>query len=208
MNLRPATKSDAPTLAKISLLAAGGTFELLLKGLKWRVTPEMVLTALCESEDTEYSYHYYQLVEVDNIIAGGVNYVSVEDRYRLAPNINPLIQKKFKFGILQLFMFLRRARSLRGMNEIKAPRNSLHINDIAVFPEYQKLGLGKELVNFVVEEAQRRNFEYVSLYVWADNVNAVEFYRKMGFVISKTADVRRHKFLPHDQSHLMLRKIT
>lgn len=207
INLRPATRSDAPTLAKISLLAAGGTFELLLKGLKWRVTPEMVLTTLCEAENTEYSYHYYQLVEVDKKIAGGVNYVSVEDRYQLAPNINPIVQEKFKFGILQLFLFLRRARHLRGMNEIRAPKNSLHINDIAVFPEYQGLGLGKRLVQFVIDNAKQRGFEYVSLYVWADNNNAIEFYKKMGFEISKTAQVRRHRFLPHDGSHLMLKKV-
>jgi ribosomal protein S18 acetylase RimI-like enzyme len=206
-NLHPAIKSDAPILAQISLLAAGGTFELLLKGLKRGVTPEMVLTALCSASDTEYSYNFYEVAEVDGKIAGGINYISVEDRYKLAPNINPLLQKEFKFGWWQLVKFLRRARHLRGMNEIKAPKNSLHINDIAVFPKYQGLGIGQQLVNFVIEEARKRHFSYVSLYVWADNISAIRFYEKLGFKIEKTAEVRPHRYLPHTGSHLMLYKI-
>lgn len=204
ISFRPAEPKDAPTLAQISILAAGGTFELLLKGLKRGVTVGMAMTALCAADNTEYSYKHYYLAEVDGRPAGGINYVTVEDRYKLSPNINPILQEKFKFGWLQLIKFLFRARHLKGMNEIKAPRSALHINDVAVFPEYQGMGIGKKLVEFVISEAKKSKNDYVSLYVWADNIKAIEFYKKIGFEIAKTGSVRPHKYLQHKQSHLML----
>jgi len=202
---RPATIEDAPILAKLSIIASGGTFDLLLKGMKRGVSVEQVMTTLCESENTEYSYHNFLVAEVDGKVAGAVNALSVQARYDLAPNINPLLQAKFNFGIVQLIKFYFRARHLKGMNELKVPsRNSLHVNDIAVFPEYSGKGIGKGLMLQVLERAKAENFEYVSLYVWADNIHAIEFYKHLGFTIEKTASVRPHVYLPHISSHLML----
>jgi ribosomal protein S18 acetylase RimI-like enzyme len=204
---RPALKTDAPELAKLSILASGGTFDLLLKGLSRRSVEE-VMTALCESENTEYSYHNFLVAEVDGKVAGAVNTLSVQARYDLAPNINPLLQTKFNFGIIQLIKFYFRARHLKGMNELKVPsRNSLHVNDIAVFPEYSGQGIGKDLMRRVIERAKAENFDYVSLYVWTDNTHAIEFYKHLGFIIQKTASVKPHMYLPHTSSHLMLTKI-
>lgn len=207
-NLRPATKADAPVLAKISILAGGGTFELLLKGLKRGVSVQDVMNKLCAAADTEYSFNYYQLVVEGEEVLGGVNYISVADRYKLASNINPILQREFKFGWMQLIKFLIRARHLKGMNILKAPKNSLHINDVAIFPQNQGKGLGKMLVEFVIRQAQERKFDYVSLNVWTDNTSAVKFYEKLGFQIAKTASVRSHKYLPHSSAHLMLLSVS
>lgn len=207
IHLRPATQADAATLAGVSILAGGGTFELLLKGLKRNVSVHDVMSKLCAAADTEYSYNYYQVVEEAGKILGGINFVSVADRYKLAPNINPILQREFKFGWVQLIKFLIRARHLKGMNVLKAPKNSLHINDVAIFPENQGKGLGKMLVDFVIQQAQQREFDYVSLNVWADNISAIKFYEKLGFQIAKSANVRPHRYLPHKSAHLMLYEV-
>lgn len=205
---RPATPQDAPYLAKISLLASGGTFELLLQGLKRNVTPLQVLTLLSSVPNTEYSYNYFLVAEVDGQVAGGVNYISKEDRYELAENINPLLKKHFQFGLWQLAKFYVRARHLKGMNVLKVPPKSLHINDIAVFPEFQGLKIGGVLLGKIIEIGKQQGFDYISLYVWADNTGAINFYHKHGFTIAKTAAVRPHQYLPHSQSHLMLLPLT
>jgi ribosomal protein S18 acetylase RimI-like enzyme len=204
---RPAKKEDAPTLAKISYLAGGGTFDLLLKGLKHGVQPTEVMTALSEAENTEYSYHYFYVAVTEGKILGGINVISVANRYKLAPNINPILQKKFGFVVIQLIKFLFRARHLKGMQSLKAPKNSMHINDVAVFPEYQGLGIGQKLIKYAIAQARRENCDYVSLYVWKDNMEAIRFYQKLGFRLKKSASIRRHKYLPHDEMCLMLYKV-
>lgn len=207
--IRPATRNDASNLAKISLMAGGGTFELLLGDMKRGVTPLQVMTELCSAENTEYSYHNYFVCEQDSKFAGSINYISVADRYKLAPNINPILQARFGFGVLQLIKFFFRARHLKGLNTIKAPKNAMHINDVAVFPEFQGLGLGKLLVQKVIDVAKERSFEYVSLYVWEDNTSAVGFYEKLGFQTAGRGGVRPHsKYLSHTASLLMLFKLT
>lgn len=208
ISIRKATKDDAPKLAKISLIASGGTFDLLLKNMKKGVQPEDVLLEMCKGDNTEYSHKYFLIAETeDNQIMGGVNVITVANRYKLAPNINPILKTKFKFGILQLFKFYWRAKHLKGMNELKAPKNSLHINDIAVFEEYRGYGVGEKLVESVKNMAQEEKLDFVSLYVWADNESAIRFYKRLGFYVDKVAKVVPHKYLPHSSSYLMLYKI-
>ncbi len=205
---RPALKTDAPELAKVSILASGGTFQLLLKNLKPGVSVESVMQFLCATENTEYSYKHFLVAESEGQIIGGINALSVQERYDLAPNINPQLQAKFGFGIIQLIKFYIRARHLKGMNVLKVPsRNSLHINDIAVFPQYAGTGVGKQLVLKTIERARTEHFDFVSLYVWGDNNHAIEFYKRLGFTIISTASVIPHRYLPHKQSHLMLYKL-
>jgi len=201
---RPALPTDAPNLAKLSILAGGGTFELLVKGLKRGVSVHEVLTELCKAVDTEYSYKFFRVADAGDKIVGAINLVTKEKRYELAQNINPILQEKFKFGWWQLAKFFFRARHLKGMNILKVPPNSLHINDVAVLPEFRGKGIGKALVEQTIDQARQNGNEYVSLYVWTDNKAAISFYEKIGFIISKTGTVKPHKYLQHTGSHLML----
>lgn len=201
--LRPATIKDAARLAEVSIMASQGTFELLLKGLKRGVTVHQVMTKLVQT-DTEYSYRYFTVAEVDGQFAGAVNALSVEDRYRLAPNINPILQREFGFGWWQLIKFLIRARHLKGMNQLRSPRTAFHLNDVAVLPEFQGMGIGKALVQAVIQQGQEAKCSHISLNVWTDNTGAIALYKKLGFVVSGTAPVRPHRYLPHSAAHLML----
>lgn len=201
---RPAQPQDANKLAEISILAGGGTFELLLANMKRGIDPKAAMTALASAPDTEYSYNYYRVAEVNGQIAGGINLLSKEERYKTAPNINPILRDQLDFGIPQLVKFYFRARHLKGMDILSVPPKSLHINDIGVFPEYQGLGIGKELIKYSIQKAIDDGHPYLTLYVWADNEAAIGFYRKLGFELIKTAKVKPHKkYLPHSASHLM-----
>jgi ribosomal protein S18 acetylase RimI-like enzyme len=208
ISYRPAQPEDAESLAEISILAGGGTFELLLKGMKRGLDVKAIMAALAGSPITEYSYKFFRVAEVEGEIAAGINAISKEDRYKYAPNINPLLQSRFGFGLWQLAKFYFRARHLKGMNVLKVPAGSFHINDIAVLPEYQGLGIGKELVLQTIDYARKHGYKYVTLYVWTDNESAIGFYHKLGFKIEKTATIVPHKYLPHSGSHLMILEIT
>jgi diamine N-acetyltransferase len=59
---------------------------------------------------------------------------------------------------------------------------SLEIERIYIKSNFQKLGLGKYLLNKAVEMAMEHHIKKVWLGVWEENRNAIAFYKKMGFV--------------------------
>lgn len=59
---------------------------------------------------------------------------------------------------------------------------SLEIERIYIKNKFQKLGLGKYLLNKAMEIALERNKKKIWLGVWEKNENAIVFYKKMGFV--------------------------
>ena len=64
------------------------------------------------------------------------------------------------------------------------------IIDIAITPEYRKLGIGSKLIDYVIE-----NFNITTLYAETDD-DAVNFYKKYGFAINsinKIEEINRYK---------------
>lgn len=59
---------------------------------------------------------------------------------------------------------------------------SLEIERIYIRKAHHKQGLGKFLINKALEIALERHKRKIWLGVWEKNVNAVAFYKKMGFV--------------------------
>lgn len=59
---------------------------------------------------------------------------------------------------------------------------SLEIERIYVKKEFQKHGLGKQLMNKAVEIASEQKKKKIWLGVWEENENAIAFYQKKGFV--------------------------
>ncbi|MCR2822318.1 GNAT family N-acetyltransferase [Lederbergia panacisoli] len=59
---------------------------------------------------------------------------------------------------------------------------SLEIERIYIRNTFQKLGLGKVLLNKALEIALESNKKKIWLGVWEKNENAIAFYKKLGFV--------------------------
>ena len=59
--------------------------------------------------------------------------------------------------------------------------NSLQIWEFQVMQEYRRRGLGRALMQHVVDQAIRDHFRIVYLETQNTNVKAIRFYRKMGF---------------------------
>lgn len=53
---------------------------------------------------------------------------------------------------------------------------------IALYKEYCGLGIGRQMLNAVLEIAREIGYEQAELEVIADNTNAIALYEKMGFV--------------------------
>lgn len=59
---------------------------------------------------------------------------------------------------------------------------ALEVERLYVRKGYQHLGLGKHLLDFASEEAQRTHKEYLWLSVWEHNPTAYGFYKSQGYV--------------------------
>ncbi|QDI92121.1 GNAT family N-acetyltransferase [Salicibibacter halophilus] len=71
---------------------------------------------------------------------------------------------------------------------------ALEIERIYIREEFQKKGLGNHLLNKGLEVAKDRNKKKIWLGVWEDNVGAIHFYNKVGFV-----KVGTHSFYMGDE---------
>jgi len=81
---------------------------------------------------------------------------------------------------------------------------SLEIERIYIRSKYQKLGLGKSLMNKAIEGAIEQNKKSIWLGVWEKNENAIAFYEKNGFI--QTA---AHSFFMGDeeQTDIIMTKV-
>lgn len=57
----------------------------------------------------------------------------------------------------------------------------VYITNVAVFPEFRRNGVGKALVEFLVDEMKAENADFVTLEVRKSNLNAISLYEKCGF---------------------------
>ena len=57
-----------------------------------------------------------------------------------------------------------------------------HITNIAVDPAYRNQGIGKAVLGSLIEEAERRKLTGVTLEVRESNIEAINLYKKFGFI--------------------------
>ena len=65
-------------------------------------------------------------------------------------------------------------------------RRELYIDDLCVDEAERKQGVGQRLFAHMKTYAAENGFDWITLNVWNDNVNALAFYRKMGLRERKT----------------------
>lgn len=57
----------------------------------------------------------------------------------------------------------------------------MHINHLIISKKYRRQGLGKKLLSFIMEIAQKDKIEFLDLMASIDNRSAIEFYQNNGF---------------------------
>jgi ribosomal protein S18 acetylase RimI-like enzyme len=94
------------------------------------------------------------------------------------------------------FTKLKNDREAKGLHG----RKTIEVERIYVLPEYQRSKVGSELMRQCKEIARAEKFETIWLQVWQQNLKAIQFYQKAGFVIYETThfsfdDITHQDFL-------------
>ena len=75
---------------------------------------------------------------------------------------------------------------MNSTNEVIHGRKPLELRRIYASHEYLGKGVGKALMEAIIEEARQRGCDCVWLGVWEKNQRAIDFYRKWGFRVAGT----------------------
>lgn len=80
----------------------------------------------------------------------------------------------------------------------------LYIMTLGCLFTYRRLGIGTTMLNHVLDCATKRGIDSIYLHVQINNVGAIEFYKKFGFVIVDTKEDYYKRIEP--SSALVLKK--
>ena len=184
LNIRKATKDDAPLIAKVVAMAIGEESAVLYGGDNYmKVFEEIALL-----EDSQYSYRNAFVAEVDGNAVGAVVAYDGADLHPLRKSTLDVLSKHI-------------GREMQIADETDA--SEFYLDSLAVLPEYRGRGVGVKLILAVKERAFNEYNKNLGLLVDFENPDAERLYKSVGF---ERADVK--DFLGHKMWHLVLRQQT
>jgi N-acetylglutamate synthase-like GNAT family acetyltransferase len=92
---------------------------------------------------------------------------------------NRILGEKYEIYVITINKKIIGTVSISKKNKYK-----LYIRSMAVHPNYQKRGIGHFILNKIIELAKKNNIEYIFLDTSKLLKEAVEFYKKFGFVFT------------------------
>jgi aminoglycoside 3-N-acetyltransferase I len=69
-----------------------------------------------------------------------------------------------------------------------ADRSEIFLYDLAVKPDYQRMGVGKELIRSLKEECSRNGIKEFFVMAHEEDEHAIEFYRSTGGTSEKVVN--------------------
>lgn len=159
--IRKAMIHDQEAVADLILMASDIVFEEILETKDYQTLKDFVMS-LYIRDDNKYAMNNIIVYTVADKVAGCLVYYSSEDEAQLNINLNNLLSDGYNFS------------------EEAAP-NSIYLDSLAVFEEYQGQGISKEILKYAIN-----NFESdLSLLVETYKEQVQAYYARMGFEVIK-----------------------
>jgi GNAT superfamily N-acetyltransferase len=79
--------------------------------------------------------------------------------------------------------------------------DTAYLNRLSVLPQYQRQGIGRALVEYVIDYAKSKNITFISIGIIASHAVLKEWYIRLGFVEGETKVIDH---LPFDVAYLRL----
>lgn len=80
-----------------------------------------------------------------------------------------------------LYLVAMDERSVAGYGGMRFAADEFYVDNIAVFPEYRRQGIGREITSALIHEVRRQKGLFLSLEVRPSNLPAIELYLQLGF---------------------------
>ena len=149
---------------------------------------ELTIRRAKESDIPTINKLLYQVLKVhsdarpDLFKPGTKKYTDEELKEILADDKTPVFVAEKDGSVLgYAFCVHQQYINNNNMTDIK----TLYIDDLCVDEAARGAHIGKALYEYVIDYAKKQGYYNVTLNVWADNVNAVKFYEKIGLKVQK-----------------------
>ena len=94
----------------------------------------------------------------------------------------PMLEKIFYDKKEHIFVFIEKDK-IKGYIAVRIEKEFCEISLLAILKKYQKKGIAKKLIEYVLRFSKRKNIKEVVLEVRNDNIKALFLYLKYGFFI-------------------------
>ena len=151
-----------------------------MEGLKIRRATD---SDICVIDKLLYEVHKVNSdARPDLFKAGTKKYTNDELKTIIADDNRPIFVAEKEGEVLgYAFCMHHQYINNNNMTDVK----TLYIDDLCVDESVRNAHIGKSLYEYVLHYAVKHGYYNVTLNVWADNVNAVKFYEKLGLKIQK-----------------------
>ncbi len=165
MHIRDAVIEDAYDLARLQSLAAHGIMEYGYGDLVAGVDSIELVSRLFEMGIEPYCHRNCVVAEDDGRVVGKLLSYGCDDVSSVAGE-DPFITPERLAILTSCF----------------APTPvSWHVDVVAVFPDYQGRGLGREFVDIAKDQCRRNGFDRLSLHCFETSEAALRLYKRCGF---------------------------
>jgi ribosomal protein S18 acetylase RimI-like enzyme len=172
---RKAIIADDKDFAELVLVSA--PYFQILFGDKIKI----VLQGLFRCPANLFSFEHVYFIELDGEKAGMILGYDWQVKKRENLRTGFLLFKKIGVSILgKLFSLLKFNATVGRVSD-----GDYYISNIAIYSQYRGRGLGKGLILKAEQEAKRVGAERIVLDVEKENINAINFYKKLGYRITK-----------------------
>lgn len=99
--------------------------------------------------------------------------------------IKEALNKDYQFSKNTIKKILKIQDKIVAVFELNIIFDTAEILIISVKPQYQQKGIGKEIMNYIINFCKSNNVKYIYLEVAENNQKAINLYKKFGFEIYK-----------------------
>lgn len=182
ITIRRAEKSDADLIAYVVAAAIGEEAVQNYCGEQYLA----VLKEIVETPQTQYSYQFALVAELDGVKVGGI--VGYDGGL-----LYPLREKTLEI--------IHRYNPGLRVHSDETESGEFYLDSIGVLPEYRGCGVGGALIQAMCECAFNAGHSLVGLIVDVHNPRAEKLYQSQGFV-----RCGKREFFAHEMWHLQKRK--
>ena len=187
--IRAARPEDIPHLAALQVLGSHGIIEAIYHDLMPGKTVAEMIERRFLFEGSSKSYKNCWVVEVDGEVAGDLHAHLYDDMDGDPPD--PIVPEE-RYGVVEPMIAIE-----------KPAYGTFHINILAIYPRFQRRGLGTTLLDLAKAQAQERGLAEVSLVSFEDN-EATALYLRQGFREVDRAAPPRHPLIHNTGDLLMM----
>jgi ribosomal protein S18 acetylase RimI-like enzyme len=182
--IRPAIPADSNAVARLTYLTMGIEADWLFGQGKGYSSLD-VLVRLFLRQGNRVSYDKANVIEQDGKVAGLI--IAYPGKMLLRMNNTTAWHILQMFGLAATIRLITRQPAYGDLNE--AESDEFYISNLAVFPEFQRLGIGKRLMVYAEELARASGLQKCSLIVSFGHENARHMYEQLGYKTVQTYSI-------------------